>query len=311
MSQLIFRPFRPSDAAAVSGLFRQVYGQHYVQPDVYLPTLITQHNHDGRWQSMLAVDGSQVLGHAALCRDKHPTDNAELALSVVHPQARGQNIATRLGRELLEHSRAVGGRCVLIKQVTHHPYTQRMAQTLGFHCTGLLPDYVPSPFAEALPESVVVGVHPLAGRSCPLPDIAWPPSCRGFMHHLGSLFGSDPFVPDYLSRPLQMKQHHQRVDVVIERLDKRLLDQLTELPWNWLISVRLALSSRFAEDVERLNSKGFVFTGVMPAPDQARWLALFHRGARSRALDLHCLHMQHLHHTLQRSTDPDADRSAA
>lgn len=311
MSQLIFRPFRPSDATAVSGLFRQVYGDHYVQPDVYLPKLITQHNNEGRWQSMLAVEGSQVLGHAALCRDKHPTDNPELALSVVHPATRGQSIATRLGRELLEQCAAVTGRCVLIKQVTHHPYTQRMAHTLGFHSTGLLPDYVPSPFAEALPETIVVGVHPLAERACPLPDIAWPDSCRAFVQHLGSVFGSGPRVPDSPSRPLQMKQHHQRVDVVIECLGKRLLDQLAQLPESWLMSARLALSANFAEDSERLNSKGFVFCGLIPAPDQGRWFALFHRGARVRHLDLLCPHMQQLHHNLQLATRAEATRSAA
>lgn len=311
MSQLIFRPFRASDAAAVSGLFRQVYGDHYVTPDVYLPKLITQHNNDGRWQSMLAVEGSQVLGHAALCRDKLPTESAELALSVVHPATRGQSIATRLGRELLEHPRAVAGRCILIKQVTHHPYTQRMAHTLGFHCTGLLPDYVPSPFAQTFAESIVVGVHLRSGRTCPLPDITWPDSCRAFMQHLGSVFGSGQCVSVSPSLPLQLKQHHHRVDVVIERLNKRLLEQLIQLPVNWLISLRLALSACFAEDLQRLSTKGFVFTGLIPALDQDRWFALFHRGAGARSLDLHCPHMQQLHDTLQLATHTEANRSAA
>lgn len=311
MNQLIFRPFTPADAVAVSELFREVYGDHYVQPDVYLPKLITQHNNDGRWQSMLAVEGSQVLGHMALCRDRYATDSPELALGVVHPATRGQSIATRLGRELLEHSRAAAGRCVLIKQVTHHPYTQRMARTLGFHCTGLLPDYVPSPFAEAAPESIVVGVRPLVGRSCPLPEIVWPDNCRGFMQHLGSLFGSDSCVPDDLSLPLQMKQHHQRVDVLIERLDNRLLEQLIQLPERWLISLRLGLSARFAEDSQRLSTKGFVFTGLIPALDQGRWFALFHRGALARHLDVSCPYMQQLHEPLLHSTRTDADRSAA
>lgn len=305
---MIFRPYRAADAQAVSQLFRLVYGDHYVQPDVYLPKLITQHNADGRWQSMLAVQGSQVVGHAALCRDRPPTASAELALSVVHPQARGQSIATRLGREVLEHASAVAGRCVLIKQVTHHPYTQRMAQTLGFHCTAILPDYVPSPFDKASAESIVVGVHPLDGHACRLPDIAWPDSCRGFMQHLGLVFGSGKSVAVYPAQPLHMQQHQQRIDVVIERLDKRLLDQLIQLPAAWLISLRLALSPGFAEDYQRLSSKGFVFTGVMPTPDQGRWFALFHRGARTRDLQLHCPHMQRLHDHLQGA---EADRSAA
>ncbi|MFJ2683151.1 GNAT family N-acetyltransferase [Pseudomonas sp. NPDC087342] len=305
---MIFRPFRAADAQAVSQLFRLVYGELYVQPDVYLPKLITQHNADGRWQSMLAVQGSQVVGHAALCRDRLPTASAELALSVVHPAARGQSIATRLGREVLEHASAVAGRCVLIKQVTHHPYTQRMAQTLGFHCTAILPDYVPSPFAGASAESIVVGVHPLDGHACRLPDIAWPDSCRGFMLHLGSVFGSGKSAAVYPAHPVHMQQHQQRFDVVIERLDKRLLDQLIQLPAAWLISLRLALSPGFAEDCQRLSIKDFVFTGVMPAPDQGRWFALFHRGARKRELQLHCPHMQRLHDHLQGA---EADQSAA
>lgn len=305
---MIFRPFRAADAQAVSQLFRLVYGDHYVQPDVYLPKLITQHNGDGRWQSMLAMQGSQVVGHAALCRDRQPTASAELALIVVHPAARGQSIATRLGRELLEHAGAVAGRCVLIKQVTHHPYTQHMAQTLGFRCTGVLPDYVPSPFVGSSTESIVVGVHPLDGHACPLPEIAWPDSCRGFMQHLGSVFGTGNSVSVYPAQPLQMQQHQHRVDVVIERLDKRLLDQLIQLPEAWLISLRLALSPCFAEDFQRLGANGLIFTGLMPAPDQARWFGLFHRGARTRDLHLHCPHMQRLHDHLQ---GIEADRSAA
>ncbi|WP_213938867.1 GNAT family N-acetyltransferase [Pseudomonas sp. dw_612] len=313
MSPLIFRPFRASDAKAVSRLFRLVYGDHYARPDVYLPKLITQNNGDGCWHSMLAVEGSQVLGHAALYRDRHPTGSAELALSVVHPSTRGRSIATRLNTELLERSRAVGYQCVLIKQVTHHPYTQRMAKTLGFHCTGLLPDHVPSPLTEPLAETIVVGVHQLDGHSYPLPDIAWPDRCRGFMQHLGSVFGSAKSQAVYPSRPLHMQQHYQRVDVVIERLDKSLLDQLTQLPRDWLISAKLALSPCFAEDFQRLTAKAFVFTGLIPASDQGRWFALFHRGAKARHLDLNCAHMQRLHDDLQHAirNGSGADRSAA
>lgn len=302
MNQLIFRPFSASDAQAVSQLFRLVYGDHYVQPDVYLPKLITQHNSEGRWQSMLAVEGSQILGHAALCRGRRLTGNAELALSVVRPTTRGQSIATRLGRELLEQAQTGAGHCVLIKQVTQHPYTQRMAQTLGFHCTGLLPDYVPSPFAEPCAESIVVGVLVLDGHTLPLPDIVWPDDCRDLAQHLYSAFGRGNSVQVYPSRPLQMQRHHQRVDVVIERLDSRLLEQLIQLPEGWLISARIALSECFAEDFKRLNAKGWLFTGLIPATDQARWFALFHRGGRARHLDLHCPHMQRLHDTLQQAT---------
>lgn len=315
MNPLIFRPFRASDAKSVSQLFRLIYADHYVQPQVYLPKLITQNNNDGRWQSMLAVEGARVLGHVALCRDGDAADSPELAMGVVHPATRGQNIATRLSRELLEQSAAAGDACVLIKQVTQHPYSQRMAQTLGFHSTGLLPDYVPSPFAEPMAESIVIGVHLPKGHCRPLPDIAWPGDCRAFMQHLGSVFGVGNTGAVCPSRPLQMTRHQQRVDVVIERLDKRLFDHLTQLPDDWLISLRLALSQHFAVDFQRLTAQGFAFTGVLPAPEQGEWSALFHRGAQTRDLNLHCPHMQQLHDNLQHAVRTQAirrvNRSAA
>jgi RimJ/RimL family protein N-acetyltransferase len=317
MPHLIFRPYRPSDARAVSQLFREVYGDHYVQPDVYLPNMINQHNAEGRWKSMLAVDDVRVLGHAALCHDT-PADTTELALSVVHPAAQGQSIATRLGRELLSRSGSMGFKSVSIKQVTHHPYTQRMAANIGFHSTGLLPDYVPSPFAEPLPETIVMGCYVIEELTRPLPDIPWPDSCRGFMQHLCSVFGTHPDTTPLSSLPLQFKQHHKRFEMVIQRLTKRLLDQIRQLPRHWLISAKLQMSRHFAQDLRNLAALGFTFTGLMPTSNTNGWFALFHRGAQSRHLSLHCPHMQRLHDDLQQNANTQSsaealnrDRSAA
>ncbi len=317
MPYLIFRPYRPSDARAVSQLFREVYGDHYVQPDVYLPNMINQHNAEGRWKSMLAVDGIRLLGHAALCHGAL-SDTTELALSVVHPAAQGQNIATRLGRELLSRSGSLGFKGVSIKQVTHHPYTQRMAANIGFHSTGLLPDYVPSPFAEPLPETIVMGCYVVEGHARPLPDIPWPDSCRRFMQHLCSVFGTHPDTTSLSSLPLQLKQHHQRFDMVIQRLTKRLLDQIRHLPRHWLISAKLQLTRHFAGDLRNLAALGFTFTGLMPTSNTNGWFALFHRGAQTRHLTLHCQYMQQLHDDLQQIANthssaeaPNKARSAA
>lgn len=309
MPHLVFRPYRPSDARAVSQLFREVYGDHYVQPDVYLPNMIDQHNAKGRWKSMLAVDDVRVLGHAALCHDT-PADTTELALSVVHPAAQGQSIATRLGRELLSQSGSMGFNSVSIKQVTHHPYTQRMAASIGFHSTGLLPDYVPSPFAEPQPETIVMGCHVVEGHARPLPDIPWPESCRGFMQHLCAVFGTHADMTPLSSLPLQLKQHHKRFDMVIQRLTKRLLEQVRQLPRHWLISAKLQLSRHFAQDVRNLAALGFTFTGLTPTSSAQGWFALFHRGAQSRHLDLHCPHMQRLHDDLQQNTNMQSSAEA-
>jgi hypothetical protein len=204
----------------------------------------------------------------------------------------------------------LGFNSVSIKQVTHHPYTQRMANSIGFHSTGLLPDYVPSPFAEPLPETIVMGLHVIEGHTRPLPDIQWPESCRGFMQHLCSVFGTHPAAIPRPSLPLQLKQHHQRFEMVIQRLNKRLLEQIRQLPMHWLISAKLQLTRHFAEDLRKLTALGFAFTGLMPTPFNSGWFALFHRGSQPRHLNLHCPHMQQLHDDLQLNDTAHASATA-
>ncbi|KJZ33472.1 MULTISPECIES: GNAT family N-acetyltransferase [Pseudomonas] len=300
MFKLVYRRYQPGDGSAVSQLFREVYGDHYARPDVYLPNMISQHNADGHWTSMLAVDGERVLGHAALCHDTL-SDTTELALSVVHPAAQGRGISSHLSRELLFLSQAQGVKRILIKQVTHHPYTQRMAFGIGFHSTGLLPDYAPSPLTAPLPETIVIGCYAVEEHARPLPDLAWPESCRRLMQRLSAVFGTCQLMASPPSMPLQIRQHYQRYVIVIHRLNERLLDQLWRLPGHWLICAKLQLSQHFTEDLQRMTMLGFTFTGLMPAPGDHGWFALFHRGARPRHLSLHCPDMQQLHDDLQRN----------
>jgi GNAT superfamily N-acetyltransferase len=300
MSALVYRRYQPGDATAVSQLFRQIYGEYYPRPDVYLPNMISQQNANGQWFSMLAVDGERVLGHAALCRDLL-SDTPELALSVVHPAARGQRIATQLGRRLLLQANAQQNKNVLIKQVTHHSHTQRMAHSIGFHSTGLLPDYAPSPLTTPLLETIVIGCYLAEGHRRPLPDIQWPESCRRLMQRLCDVFGTYRATALPAPMPLQIRQHYQRHVVVIQRLSDALLDQLRSLPGHWLISAKVELSRHFVEDLHRLSILGFTFSGLMPALHSNGWFALFHRGAQPRHLSLHCPDMQQLHDNLQRN----------
>ncbi|MBR7197674.1 N-acetyltransferase [Pseudomonas sp. CFBP13508] len=301
MESLVLRNYRDSDAVAVSELFREVYGDRYLKIDVYLPCLINQNHADKRWHSLVAVEGERIRGHATLYRQSEKAHDAELALSAVHPDTRGQNIATRLGEQLLTHAQALGCRSVSIKQVTHHPYTQRMALNLGFHNTGLLPDYVRSPFGCKMPESIVVGVRAIDGYQRPLPAQVWPPSCRTFMHRLADVFGVGAGATRWRGASVQVEQHGNRHEMLLEKLDPELLSQLRALPRHWLISIHLQLSRHFAGDLHSLNAIGFAFTGLAPAHDNCGgWLALFHRGYRPRKLALHCPHMQTLHDQIRR-----------
>jgi hypothetical protein len=112
--------------------------------------------------------------------------------------------------------------------------------------------------------------------------------------------------------PLQITQHQHRFDIVIEHLSEHLFEQLWQLPRHWMISVRLKLSGYFARNLRSFSTLGFAFTGLMPAPGDNGWFALFHRGVQVRSLNLNCAHMQQLHDDLQQNANaPIGARSAA
>lgn len=298
MESITLRGYRASDAAAVSRLFRKIYGDHYAQPHVYLPRMISQNHADGHWHSLVAVTNDQVAGHATLILDQG-SSVAELALSVVDEQFRGRNIATRLSRHLLIHAQALGYQGVTIKQMTHHLYTQKMAASLGFHNTGLLPDHAPSPFGAAGTESLVLGYAPVDGYRRPLPALTWPQECREFMQRMCEVFGTRLNVSPWIGAPAQLKQQWGRYDGVFSEVDDSLLKQLQQLPAHWLISIRLRLAQGFDNAWRRLSAIGFVFTGMAPDGRGEGWLALFHRGFQPRPLTLHCPQMQRLHDDMQ------------
>lgn len=304
MKTLCLRNYRASDASAVSQLIRQVYGDYYAHPHVYLPHMISQNHSSSRWHSLVAEVGGQILGHATLFRQT-ASRSAELALTVVHPQSRGQNIATRLSQQLLTHAQALGCHAVSIKQVTHHPYTQRMALKLGFHNTGWLPDHVPSPYDTSARESLIIGCQNLPGYQQPLPNVEWPARFEDFKQHLCSVFGVGDQPSRWRGASVKIAQNAHRYDIALKNLGPAMLRQLQELPAHWLVSVQLGLSRHFAADCDRLAQIGFQFTGLAPGESHCEgWLALFHRGVGARRLQLYCPHMQGLHESL---ANPAAD----
>ncbi|WP_423205617.1 GNAT family N-acetyltransferase [Pseudomonas kribbensis] len=299
MERVTLRNYRNGDAKAVSRLFRKIYGDLYAQAHVYLPCMIDRNHAQGRWHSRVAVNGDQVLGSATLLRAED-SSVAELALSVVASEIRGKNIATRLGRQLLIDARTLGFRGVTIKQVTCHPYTQRMAAGLGFHNTGWLPDGVPSPHDASARESLVIGYLPIDGNRRPLPALAWPDSCRDFMLQMCSVFGTQEKAAPWVGEPVHLEQRWDRYEGTFKALDSCLLKQLQELPVHWLISIRLRLAQGFDSALHALTTAGFVFSGLVPDERGAGWLALFHRGAKPPSLTFICPQMQRLHDDLQR-----------
>ncbi|SFM21638.1 GNAT family N-acetyltransferase [Rugamonas rubra] len=286
------RDFAADDAASVSALFRAVYGDRYVYPDVYLPSMIHHNNEQQLWQSSVACVDGAIVGHAVLWRHPDTPDCAELALNVVHPSARGLGIATILGRHLCQLAGKQGLRCVTIKQVSSHGQSQRLAQTLGFHTVGLLLDYVASPFASTGRESIVLGCLPL--QASPLPSLPWPPACRDWIAPMERHFGTRAAVPAAPGPAIVVASHEQRIEVSLNQPSKEQLSEVAHMPSGRLTYVKLALDGRAPAAMEELHRAGFAYAGVVPRFGRG-WYGLMQRGYAEQELELHCPVSRALH----------------
>ena len=276
------RDYQTGDAAAVSALFRAVYGDHYVYPDVYLPSQIEQRNASGQWRSAVALLDGRLAGHATLWLDPARPGQAELALNVVHPDARGRGVASLLGRHLRAAAGQLGCGLLTIKQVCSHPQSQYLAQTLGFHTSALLLDYVDSPFGRPEPESIVLGCLPLRPR--PLPELAWPAEWEEWLRPLRQAFGPGaPAAPPRRLPGLSLARHGQRLEIVVPHPTAGRLAEIATLPAGQLIYLKLAPGADALALRPQLEQAGFRFAGLLPDAGDG-WLLLFLRGQRGDAI---------------------------
>nr|WP_249383975.1 GNAT family N-acetyltransferase [Chitinivorax sp. B] len=275
-----------TDADGVSDLFRVVYGDCYVYPDVYLPTMIRRHNALQRWHSAVAVMGEQIVGHAVLWRHADTPDQAEFALNVVHPMARGNGIATHLARHLCDYAREQGLSMLTIKQVSSHGQSQRLANTLGFHTTALMLDYVDSPFGNDWRESIVLGCLPLQPH--PIPALDWPNHWRDWVSPITRYFGSCPAPADTpTTLPLTIASREHRIEVTLHDLHPAHVDEVAKLPTERLIYLKLALTLDTPIALQQLEQAGYRCAGLVPGPQQ-HWFALLLRGYHAHELELRC-----------------------
>ncbi|KVW63340.1 GNAT family N-acetyltransferase [Burkholderia ubonensis] len=281
--KVLVRDYQATDAEHVSALFRTVYGEHYVYPDVYLPSRINAHNVSGAWRSAVAVRDGQLLGHATLWRDAAQPGLAELALNAVHPDARGQRIASRLARHLHVTAGQLGVRMMTIKQVCSHPRSQHVALALGFHSTALLIDYVESPFGQPERESIVVGCLPL--RAWPLPRLDWPAHWHEWLHGLLAAFGEAPPAPHTAAEDFSVTQDGLRVVLEASRASNALLAEISALPARSLLDLILPATAENLAHAPALTRGGFRFGGLLPDASGG-WRLLWLRGRSPRPLDL-------------------------
>lgn len=280
------RTFCHHDAPAISALFHAVYGDNYVYPDIYLPGMIRFHNDSGDWRSVLAIYNNRVVGHAALWRHAADHSRAEFAMCVVDPHHRGKGIATQLGQHILHIARETSLSLLTMKMVTSKTYSQQLAMRLGFTSTGLLMDYVTSPFQPGERESIVAGVLPL--KPNPLPQQLLRDCSNRWVWLLLKKLGSSPFTRFTYPLPaMQVNSFFKCTEITLNQITAENSQEICRLSRQRLIHVRIQLSTALFAWLPRFHRAGYVDAGLLPAP-QGKWYWLLLRGHRQPNSSLVC-----------------------
>ena len=157
------KSFTNDDAVQVSNLFKLVYGDNYVYPEVYEPASFCRNHKMGIWKSVLAMSSDkQVIGHGLLWKHPNCPEIPEIGLFIVHPAARNLGLAFKISQKLIAIAKSNNIVGISSKQVCNHPFSQRLAQSLGFFNLSFWPDYVSSPFVKGeTRESILSAYLPL------------------------------------------------------------------------------------------------------------------------------------------------------
>ncbi len=297
-SAIQIRSYQSGDDRKISQLFREVYGDAYVYPDIYLPSLINDNQITGQWHSALAFHQERLIGHASLVKDPMQPNQAELALIAVYPDFQGYGVAKSLGNYLCDYAKEQGYNLLTIKQVCSHPKSQHIARNLGFHSTALMLDYVDSPFGLPEPESIVQGVLPL--KSLPLPKLNWPQPWKNWVSLIGQYVGeSSPYTPSVyqhsmIAEPFTIKKSGRRLEITLYEIHSDFLSEVIDFPTGQLIYLKLPACEETLGFYSLLKKGGFRFAGLCPDTHDG-WFLLWLRGYQLTPYQFHDSETQHLY----------------
>ncbi|PHM74039.1 GNAT family N-acetyltransferase [Xenorhabdus kozodoii] len=297
-SAIQIRSYQPGYDKKISQLFREIYGDSYVYPDIYLPKLINDNQTTKRWYSALAFHQGRLIGHAALVKESEQKNQAELALIAVYPDFQGYGVAKSLGSYLCGYAKEQGYNLLTMKQVCSHPKSQYIARNLGFYSTALMLDYVDSPFGLPDPESIVQGILPL--KSLPLPKLDWPQSWQDWVAQLSQYVGGiSPNAPSGYRRsippkPFTMKKSGRRLEITLYEVHPNFLSEIIDLPPGQLIYLKLPACEEALGLYSWLKKGGFRFAGLCPDTHDG-WFLLWLRGYQLTPYQFHDTGTQHLY----------------
>jgi hypothetical protein len=138
--------FRPTDAAGVVALYRDIYGENYHVASVYDPELLIAEQEQGDVYRAVARSAcGEVVGHTAYARSSPPNRGLyEACQLVVHHDWRGSALASELTLFAIEQiPLQYQIRYTWGEAVTNHLFSQRIYTGSGHAETGIELDLLP------------------------------------------------------------------------------------------------------------------------------------------------------------------------
>lgn len=131
-----------ADAPAIAHLFKQNYGEGYVDPEVYDGTWVKRCVYNDNLIGLVIEEEKKVIATATLALDYGDYNDqiAELGRFAVSPEHKGRGLGRRLNQALLE----VAGDTIDFlfgTARTTHTYIQSLSEQSGFSAAGFLPHY--------------------------------------------------------------------------------------------------------------------------------------------------------------------------
>jgi GNAT superfamily N-acetyltransferase len=131
-----------ADAPAIAYLFKQNYGEGYIDPEVYDGTWVKRCVYNDNLIGLVIEEEKKVIATATLALDYGDYNDqiAEMGRFAVSPEHKGRGLGRRLNKALLE----VAGDTIDFlfgTARTTHTYIQSLSERCGFSAAGFLPHY--------------------------------------------------------------------------------------------------------------------------------------------------------------------------
>jgi len=142
---LTIRLMRPDDSVDVARCVYRCYGYTYSSDYVYFPDRVRELLESGLLSSHIALtpDG-ETVGHIAVRMEQANAKIGESGQAVVDPRYRSRGLYRKLRKFLMDNTKEKGMYGTYGEAVTVHPYTQKVAISLGACETGVLLGFTPA-----------------------------------------------------------------------------------------------------------------------------------------------------------------------